>query len=231
MARRQKVLKADDIIGKEERIELEEQFAAELIAITKDETKTRAELNKLLVQAASETLNSLVSYVQASSKAEEDRLSFILSNTEKGSQAQKDAEKALEKQKEKSFKLNQQEAIGRTIIDTAQGSIKAYTSQLIPGDPTSILRGALAAAAVAASGALQIASIKKQKYYGSGNGGITSTTSPSLGSGGAGAAPVGFTQNLNNTQIPTTKVIVTETDIRRATRNIDGIYNKAVVVE
>jgi hypothetical protein len=231
LKRRQTLLAEDDKIDKDKRKELEAQFAAELVAITKDETQTRAELNKLLVDAGAKTLNSLVSYVQASSRAEEDRLQNILNNTEEGTQAQLDAAAALEKQKEKSFKLNQQEAIGRTLIDTAQGAIKAYTSQLIPGDPTSVIRGALAAAAIAASGALQIATIKKQKYYGSGSGGVTSPTAPTLGSGGAGSAPVGFTQNLNNTQTPTTKVIVTETDIRRATRNIDGIYSKAVVVE
>ena len=231
IARRQVILAADTKLSDDQKLIIAKQFTDELIEISKEETEQRKELNKQLVDASLNTLNSLVSYVQASSKAEEDRLSFILSNTEKGSQAQIDAEKALEKQKEKSFKLNQQEAIGRTIIDTAQGAIKAYTSQIIPGDPTSIIRGALAAAAITASGALQIASIRKQKFYGAGNGGITSTTSPTLGSGGAGTAPIGFTQNLNNTQIPTTKVIVTETDIRRATRNIDGIYNKAVVVE
>ena len=231
LQRRQRLLAEDDTIDKDKRKELEAQFAAELIAITKEETQTRAELNKMLVEAGAKTLNSLVSYVQASSKAEEDRLQNILNNTEEGTQAQLDAAAALEKQKEKSFKLNQQEAIGRTLIDTAQGAIKAYTSQLIPGDPTSVIRGALAAAAIAASGALQVATIKKQKYYGSGSGGVTSPTAPTLGSGTTGTAPVGFTQNLNNTQTPTTKVIVTETDIRKATRNIDGIYSKAVVVE
>jgi predicted phage gp36 major capsid-like protein len=92
---------------------------------------------------------------------------------------------------------------------------------LIPGERF------VKAGVAAAVGAAQIATIAKTQF----NGGNNNITQPTLASGGAGASPVGFTQNLNNTQIPTTKVIVTETDIRRATRNIDGIYNKAVVVE
>ena len=155
---------------------------------------------------------------------------FKKQSLEGGTKAQIEAEAALEKQREKSFKLNQQVAIGRAIIDTSQSAVKAYGSQLIVGDPSSVVRGALAAAAVVAQGGLQIASIKKQKYRGSG-GTIPSPSAPSLGSGDVGTEPniPNFNSELSKT--PTTKVIVTETDIRKATRDIDGIYNKAVVVE
>ena len=56
-------------------------------------------------------------------------------------------------------------AIAQTTIDTYLAAQKAYTSQLIPGDPTSPIRGAIVAAAAVASG---LANVKK----------ITSTKTP-----------------------------------------------------
>jgi len=127
-----------------------------------------------------------------------------------------------EQRQKKAFKLNKAIGIGQAIMSTAQAVTGALSEpSLIPGER--FVKAGIAAAV----GATQIATIAKTQF----NGGSNSITQPTLGSGGAGAAPIGFTQNLNNTQTPTTKVIVTETDIRRATRNIDGIYSKAVVVE
>ena len=127
-----------------------------------------------------------------------------------------------EQRQKKAFKLNKAIGIGQAIMSTAQAVTGALSEpSLIPGER--FVKAGIAAAV----GATQIATIAKTQF----NGGSNSITQPTLGSGGAGAAPIGFTQNLNTTQVPTTKVIVTETDIRRATRNIDGIYNKAVVVE
>jgi hypothetical protein len=127
-----------------------------------------------------------------------------------------------EQRQKKAFKLNKAIGIGQSIISTAQAVTGALSEpSLIPGERF------VKAGVAAAVGAAQIATIAKTQF----NGGNNNITQPTLGSGGAGASPVGFTQNLNNTQTPTTKVIVTETDIRRATRNIDGIYSKAVVVE
>ena len=207
-------------------------------AIAEEEKKRSEERNKrleenkeALKQQATELLNNLVDFGIASSKAEEARLQDMINNTEEGTEARKKAEAALEKQKEKSFKMEQQAAIGRTLIDTAQGSIKAYTSQLIPGDPSSLIRGAIAAALVAASGLAQVATIKKQKFYGSGGAGISPTTQPNLGGGDVGTQPRGFTTPTVDTDAQTTKVIVTETDIRNVSRNVDGVYSRATVVQ
>ena len=207
-------------------------------AIAEEEKKRSEERNKrleenkeALKQQATELLNNLVDFGIASSKAEEARLQDMINNTEEGTEARKKAEAALEKQKEKSFKMEQQAAIGRTLIDTAQGSIKAYTSQLIPGDPSSLIRGAIAAALVAASGLAQVATIKKQKFYGSGGAGISPTTQPNLGGGEVGTQPRGFTTPTVDTDAQTTKVIVTETDIRSVSRNVDGVYSRATVVQ
>ena len=124
----------------------------------------------------------------------------------------------------KAFKLNKAAGIGQAIISTAVGINNAFINPVDVASGVAFLKAGL----IASSGISQIATISKTQFQGGAN---TPPPPPTLGSGGAGAAPVGFTQNLNTTQVPTTKVIVTETDIRRATRNIDGIYNKAVVVE
>ncbi len=207
-------------------------------AIAEEETKQsedrakRLEENKeALKQQATELLNSLVDFSIASSKAEEARLQDMINNTEEGTEARKKAEAALEKQKEKSFKMEQQAAIGRTLISTAQGAMQAYNSQIIPLDPTSIVRGALAAALVTSAGLAQIATIKKQKFYGSGGAGISPPSQPSLGGGDVGTQPRGFTTPTVDTDVQTTKVIVTETDIRNVSRNVDGVYSRATVVQ
>ena len=207
-----------------------------LVSSTAEEERLSHELEmeNQRQQEKEKSLQKTIENAEKGSQAEIDaqaRLdAFKKQSAEGGTKAQIAAEAALEKQKERSFKLNQQIAIGRTIIDTSQGAVKAYGSQLIVGDPSSVVRGALAAAAVVAQGGLQIATIKKQKYRGSG-GTVPSPTSPSLGSGDAGTQPNIPNLNTSLNKTPTTKVIVTETDIRKATRDIDGIYNKAVVVE
>jgi len=204
-----------------------DEIAAQDALLLQKQTDARAAMKS----AAEDLMKNVVQFALASSKAEEDRLQNEINGTEQGTEARRIAEEALEEQQKKSFKLNQQAAIGRTIIDTAQGSIKAYTSQLIPGDPTSIFRGAIAASIVAASGLAQIATIKKQKFYGSGGAGVPATTTPSLGGGDVGTQPRGFTSPTNSIETQTTKVIVTETDIRDVTRNVDGVYSRAIVVQ
>jgi len=218
-ASRQANKDADNAIAEEEKKQSE------------DRAKRLEENKEALKQQATELLNSLVDFSIASSKAEEARLQDMINNTEEGTEARKKAEAALEKQKEKSFKMEQQAAIGRTLIDTAQGAIKAYTSQLIPGDITSPARGAIAAALVTATGLAQIATIKKQKFYGSGGAGISPPSQPSLGGGDVGTQPRGFTTPTVDTDVQTTKVIVTETDIRNVSRNVDGVYSRATVVQ
>lgn len=68
-------------------------------------------------------------------------------------------------------------AIAATTIDTYLGAQKAYTSQLIPGDPTSPIRAAIAAGVAVAGGLANVAAIVKTKTPGTGGsaGGSTPT--------------------------------------------------------
>tara|TARA_R110000796_G_scaffold2870_7_gene11073 strand:- start:2013 stop:3803 length:1791 start_codon:yes stop_codon:yes gene_type:complete len=62
-------------------------------------------------------------------------------------------------------------AIAATTIDTYLGAQKAYTSQLIPGDVSSPIRGAIAAGVAIAGGLANVAAIVKTKTPGTGGGG------------------------------------------------------------
>ncbi len=127
-----------------------------------------------------------------------------------------------EEQQRKAFKLNKAASIGAAVINTAQGVSKAFAQGGVGGFVTG--------ATVAAAGLVQINKISKTQFKGGGSV-DTPSPSPTLGGGEAGTQPNVPNLNTSLNKTPTTKVIVTETDIRKATRSIDGIYNKAVVVE
>ena len=131
-----------------------------------------------------------------------------------------------EKDQKKAFQINKAVSIGQAIQNTAQGVTKAFGQGGVAGFAT----GAL----VAAAGAAQIATIAKTKFKG-GEQGVqspnTSQVNQSLGGGLAGLQPRGFTSPLLDTGAQTTKVIVTETDIRNVSRNVDGVYSRATVVQ
>ena len=67
-------------------------------------------------------------------------------------------------------------AVAATTIDTYLGAQKAYTSQLIPGDPSSPIRAAIAAGVAVAGGIANVAAILR-------------TPTPGTSSGGGGSAP------------------------------------------
>lgn len=84
-----------------------------------------------------------------------------------------------EKQQEKAFKINKAANIAMSVIDTLKGAVAAYTSQIVAGDPTSIIRGAIAAAMVTAAGIANIKKIASTQFKGA---------SASNAQGGAGAS-------------------------------------------
>ena len=129
--------------------------------------------------------------------------------------------KGNEKEQKKAFQINKAISIGTAIQNTATGVTKAFAI----GGPAGFITGGL----VAAAGAAQIATIAKTQFKGADTG--VDAPPPALGSGDVGTQPRGFTSPTNTIEQPTTKVIVTETDIRSVTRNVDGVYSRAVVVQ
>tara|TARA_B110000879_G_scaffold127297_1_gene167779 strand:- start:1628 stop:3709 length:2082 start_codon:yes stop_codon:yes gene_type:complete len=130
-----------------------------------------------------------------------------------------------EESQKKAFNANKAFGIAQAIISTAQG----ISTQL--GVPQDQLTGAnfIKAGIVAATGAAQIATISKTQFKGA----ATPPTPPPSGNveGDVGFAPRGFTSPVVDVNAPTTKVIVTETDIRNVSRNVDGVYSRATVVQ
>lgn len=91
----------------------------------------------------------------------------------------------VEKQNEiarKQFKRNKAFKIAMAIGETASSALKAYSSQLLPFDPTSVGRATIAAAIATAFGLAQVAAISKTKYS------ETPMPTPNLTSQGGGAA-------------------------------------------
>jgi hypothetical protein len=99
-----------------------------------------------------------------------------------------------EEEQKKAFKRTKALNIASATVETFLAAQKAYTSQIIPLDPTSPVRGALAAAAAIASGLARVAQIKKQKFNGGDGGGSSPITigGGSSGGGGNGSAGIGF---------------------------------------
>lgn len=69
-----------------------------------------------------------------------------------------------ERSQKKSFQRNKALQIGLASVQTYQSATAAYASQVIPGDPSSVVRGTIAAAAAIAAGLANIAKIKATTY-------------------------------------------------------------------
>ena len=136
-----------------------------------------------------------------------------------------------EQQQRKAFKINKAVNIAQAAMNTGVAVTAALTAG---GNPIKLATGAqfLEAGLVAAAGAAQIATIAKTKFNANTGGiGNTNIQQPAFGGNNVGIQPRGFARTEVDTDVPTTKVIVTETDIRNVSRDIDGVYSRATVVE
>lgn len=68
----------------------------------------------------------------------------------------------------RAFKVRKAAAIAQTVVETYKAAQGAYASQIIPGDPTSPIRGAIAATIAVASGLAKVKAISSQKFEGGG---------------------------------------------------------------
>jgi hypothetical protein len=112
--------------------------------------------------------------------------------------------------------------------------LQKHISQLIPGDPTSIVRAQIAAGLAVASGLARVATIQRTQF---------NSTSSSGADGGGDNTPSNSTLQRQQSTTPNVpiietggegqkiKVYVTETDIRNTTKKMTSIYSKAIVTE
>lgn len=99
-----------------------------------------------------------------------------------------------EKDAKRAFEIQKAASIASATIATYQSAVSAYQSQFVPiPDPSSPVRGAIAAGVAIASGLVNIAKISSQKFEGGGS--VSATSTPS--GGGGGAASNVITPNFN----------------------------------
>jgi hypothetical protein len=145
-------------------------------------------------KAAGDALNILSSLNQ--SKADElgRRLTDLDKEIEGARTTQQRAElikrrNALEAEQKRVFEQNKRLQIAQTIVNTTASAAAAFGSQLIVGDPTSVIRAGIAAAAVAASGIAQVKQIKATQFESTQP--PSSTDLPSIDGGGGGSEDTG----------------------------------------
>ena len=88
-----------------------------------------------------------------------------------------------EESQRKAFKIRKAASIAQTTIETYKAAQSAYASQIIVGDPTSPIRGTIAAAFAVASGLAKVKAISATQFGGGGS------TSASGGGSGAPSLP------------------------------------------
>ena len=130
-------------------------------------------------------------------------------------------------------------AIAQTTIDTYMAAQKAYTSQLIPGDPTSVVRAAIAAGIAVAAGVANVAKIVATPIPegGGGTGGAPSISAPQTPQfnpqaalaatvGDNTAAPGDVTSQQTGSQSTIVRAYVVDSEVtsqQEATRKIENL--------
>jgi hypothetical protein len=105
-----------------------------------------------------------------------------------------------EKSAKKAFALNKAASLAQAIVATYSAATKAYASQLVIGDPSSIVRAQIAAGIAVAGGLANVAKIAKTQFNGGGSGGGGSASGSgggSLGGGGGSGSMTSVTPAFN----------------------------------
>lgn len=124
-------------------------------------------------------------------------------------------------------------AIASTTIDTYLSAQKAYASQLIPGDPSSPIRAAIAAGIAIVGGIKNVKSILAVKTPNGGGGGAANISAPSLsGAPIAPAQPQAATTNLSTQSInalgnQAQRAYVIESDVTSSQQRMAAIQQRA----
>jgi hypothetical protein len=147
--------------------EIRQRYRDEETKKQEDAAKAEADKAKQLsdarIQAASNTVSTLLSLNEA-----------LAGKSEQSQKAAFQRQKALQ--------------IAQTGIETYKAAQGAYASQLIPGDPTSVPRAFIAAAAAVAAGLANVAKIKATTFSSPAPSGTNNTNVPSLSAQGVAAS-------------------------------------------
>jgi uncharacterized coiled-coil protein SlyX len=176
-----------------EKIQLANQYGLDATALVNEQAAKEAEINKKYQDEAAAKQKEIDDKKLADIKKRQEDTVQLAANGFQTLSALTDAfEGQSKKAQEKAFKVRKAASIAQTLISTYQGAMQAYNSQIVPLDPSSVVRGAIAAAFVVATGLANVKKIASQKFDGGGaTGGGSPGGAPSLGGGGsmAGGTP------------------------------------------
>lgn len=151
-----------------------------------------------------------------------------------------------EESQRKAFNVKKAASLAQTTIETYLAAQSAFASQVVPGDPTSPIRGAIAAGLTIASGLARVAVIAKTKFEGGGAGATGGGGGGNLGSfsqGGGGQPPQGLTAQNTVTQLnpdgsvagqgernaAPMKAYVVESESRAVTERVNKLSNNSKI--
>jgi hypothetical protein len=205
---RENLILQDKIITEEQRTALLQSLAAERKQLKEDELAIEEAVESAKFQLAKDVFTGV------------SNLAAAFSN---------ESEASARKQ----FELNKALSIGQTIIATYEGAQNAFrTAQKAPLTAVFPAYPAVQAGLAIAAGLGQVKRIQNTQFKSE----SVDSTRPQIGGGALGGQnvgiqPRGFQSPIVDTGVETTKVIVTETDIRSVSRNVDGVYSRATVVQ
>jgi hypothetical protein len=221
---------------------LEEEFSNKQKEIR---IKAAAETVQMWADTAAQALDTLTSLNEAKSAELGEKLKTIDKQIEEARTAQQRADlikrrAVIEAEQKKAFEKNKRLQIASAIVNTAGAAVAAFASQIIPGDPTSVVRAGIAAAAAAAAGALQIAKIKQTQFESTTPPASTNVPDVAGAGGGAGGGSAGGSEAttpgfnplvldfLNNRpEQETPRAYVLAGDVEKATQARDRVEELA----
>ena len=150
----------------------------------KQETEFQRQQNELKAQANQEYLDKIKAQEEANNALKKRNKDFAIEMTLSGLSTIASLTELFGKKSEKAarraFQIQKAANIATAIISTYQSATAAYASQFTPvPDPSSPVRGGIAAGMAIAAGLVNVAKIASQKFEGGGS------------SGGGGGAPAG----------------------------------------
>lgn len=211
--------------------QLKEQEDAEIRAIDdkykKEQEKADEEAKQKKIQATIDTGNQIAEWTKQGLTAINDIVSAFAGESEK--------------QQEKAFKIQKATNIAMAVIDTLKGGVSAYMSQIVAGDPTSVVRGAIAAAMVVAAGIANVKKIASTQFKGASASGASGGAGASGGGGVQPATPqtnlFGQNNNMNTlqgaqsveSQPQVIKAVVVESDITTSQSRVKRMEENATL--
>jgi len=170
------------------------------VARTNQTTQLAGALNQqveLERQAAEQKIKILEAQAVRAQRIDEQANSFKVKSIQQGLEIVSSITelfgKKSEKQAKRAFQVQKAAQVASALINTYQSATGAYASQFLPvPDPTSPVRGGIAAGLAVAAGLVNVAKISSQKFEGGGSSGGGGGSSAGTGGGGTQMAAPQF---------------------------------------